>query len=178
MSYLCKKQIRLGGTEYNPGEIIPDGTVLEIRARTLKANGYIMEISQEQYSEGTGVTLYTKDEVDKMIAESVAELNSDFSSFEGTIPIQIKINEEDNSNGIMSLPVKTEELQQAISIMQLNADEGSKEIQKIEAENVLILIHAIDSRATLKNAAKKQADILNSKSENGEQSETESNGDA
>lgn len=176
MSYLCKKQIRLGGTEYNPGEIIPDGTVLEIRARTLKANGYIVEISQEQYPEGTGVTLYTKDEVDKMIAESVAELNSGLSSFEGRI--QIKINGENNSSEIMSLPVKTGELQQAISIMQLNADEGSKEIQKVEAENVLILIHAIDSRATLKNAAKKQADILNRKSENDEQSETESNGDA
>lgn len=78
---------------------------------------------------------------------------------------------------MMSLPMKPEELQKALSVMQMNAEDGSREIQKIEEENVLILIHAADSRTTIKNAAKKQADMLNSSSENEEQLE-EGNGDA
>lgn len=160
MGYLCKKQIRLGGTEYHPGETIPDGAVLENRARTLKANGYIVELQDENSCD-------------------VSPIKEDIYSFKGAIQIPIiKRNGEDGSSEMMSLPMKPEELQQALSVMQMNAEEGSREIQKIEEENVLILIHAADSRTTIKNAAKKQADILNSSSENKEMSEEEGNGDA
>ena len=44
--------------------------------------------------------------------------------------------------------------------MQLNADEGIKIITDVRSENVLILLHAADSRKTIKNAAKEQADKL------------------
>ncbi len=50
--------------------------------------------------------------------------------------------------------------------MQQNADEGSKAITTITSENVLILLHATDSRKTIKEAAKKQADNLFSSNDN------------
>lgn len=159
MVYLCKKQVRLGETEYHPGETIPDGAVLAERARTLKTNGYIQELQEGN-------------------AEEVSALKEDIYSFKGEIQIPIiKRNGEDGSSEMMSLPMKPEELQKALSVMQMNAEDGSREIQKIEEENVLILIHVADSRTTIKNAAKKQADMLNSSSENEEQLE-EGNGDA
>lgn len=42
----------------------------------------------------------------------------------------------------------------------MNVDDGVKAIAEISSENVLILLHAADSRITVKNAAKKQADKL------------------
>jgi len=44
--------------------------------------------------------------------------------------------------------------------MQMNAEDGSKEIAGVTSENVLVLLHAADSRKTIKNAAKEQAGKL------------------
>ena len=44
--------------------------------------------------------------------------------------------------------------------MQMNADEGVKVVTHVMSENVLILLHAVDGRKTIKDAAKKRADIL------------------
>ncbi len=41
--------------------------------------------------------------------------------------------------------------------MQMNAEDGVKEIAGVTSDNVLVLLHAADSRRTVKNAAKEQA---------------------
>ena len=44
--------------------------------------------------------------------------------------------------------------------MQMNAADGAAAIAGVKSENVLILLHAADSRKTIKDAAKKQADNI------------------
>ena len=54
------------------------------------------------------------------------------------------------------------EVQEVFSLLQMTANEGITAIGKIESDNVLILIHATDTRKTMQNAAKERADILSS----------------
>lgn len=46
------------------------------------------------------------------------------------------------------------------SIMQMNAEEAAKAVKDVTNENVLIVLHAADSRNTVKKAAKSQAEAL------------------
>ena len=47
MGYICAKPMNLGGTNYRPGDLIPDGAILATRVRTLKKEGYIVESKEE-----------------------------------------------------------------------------------------------------------------------------------
>ena len=58
--------------------------------------------------------------------------------------------------------VKPEQIQHTFSILQCTAEDGTKYIADITDETVLLLIHAADSRKTVKNAAKEQKDKLSS----------------
>lgn len=157
MSFVCRKPIRLNAKEYRPGEIIPDGIILPERIGKLKANGCIVESNGEVQT----VDGFTQAEVDARVAEAIeqytAELKeTELGAFEGTIPLVLKTERAE----AMSLPLLPEELQETVDIMQMNADEGAKAVANIQKENVLILLHAIDSRKTIKDAAKKQAGTL------------------
>lgn len=46
--------------------------------------------------------------------------------------------------------------------MQMNVEEATKAIEAAKSENMLIVIHACDSRAGVKKAAQKKADNLSS----------------
>lgn len=179
MSFLCKKAITLNGVVYNPGDSIPDDAILGTRVRSLKTSGCIVEPgsiaeSQKSVPEKPGA-FYTQEELEEKVAEAVQEaignikesgteiLESVPGAFEGTVIIPIKIEGESGKNAeYMALPMKSEDIAQAISIMQMNVEEGSKAISEITEENVLIALHAADSRTTIKNAAKKQVDTLTS----------------
>ena len=43
MGYVCVKPVVFGGTEFHPGDAIPDGTILGTRVRALKSSGHITE---------------------------------------------------------------------------------------------------------------------------------------
>ena len=43
MGYVCVKPVEFGGTEFHPGDAIPDGTILGTRVRALKSSGHITE---------------------------------------------------------------------------------------------------------------------------------------
>ena len=58
------------------------------------------------------------------------------------------------------ISVNLEEIQQVFAIMQMNTDEGAKVISDVTSENVLILLHAADSRKMIRNAAKERANKL------------------
>lgn len=77
-----------------------------------------------------------------------------------SVVIDIIMSADGENEQHMAVPAKPEEIQQVFSIMQLNAENGSKTIADVKSENVLILLHAADSRKTIKEAAKKQADNL------------------
>lgn len=144
MSFLCSKNLTLGGIEYRPGEIIPDGIVLESRVRTLKTAGYIKEMDEAELHEGVAEELLFP------------------SGPEGTvwIPIITDVPGEDDIAQVESLPMTESEIQLAASILQMKAEEAAKRIETVDSDNVLIFLNACDSRSTVKSAAKKQAGKL------------------
>lgn len=141
MSFLCGKNLTLGGVEYCPGEIIPDGIVLESRVRTLKTAGYIKEMDEATLSEG-------------VTEELLFPMGT-----EGTIwiPIITDVPGEEDIAQVENLPMTESEIQLSVSIMQMKADEAAKKIETVDSDNVLIFLNACDNRSTVKSAAKKQA---------------------
>lgn len=127
--------------------------------------------------------VFTQKQVDSMIAEAIedavnntivemekkqADLQQYAAELQAVPPgaldnkvlISILIEGSGENGQMMALPVEPQEIQQVFSVMQLNAEDGVKAIAGIGSENVLILLHAADSRITIKNAAKKQADKI------------------
>ena len=185
MQYLCIKQLTAGGRTYNPGNIIPDGVILRERSSKLIKNGYISKVNEE--TDENHDEMYTKEQVEKILAEAIedavnntiaemdqkqkelqeelqqtaAELKeTEDGAYMESIVIDIIIGSDGENEQHMAVMAKPEEIQQVFSIMQLNAENGSKAIADVKSENVLILLHASDSRKTIKDAAKKQADNL------------------
>ena len=93
----------------------------------------------------------------------VAELKeTEPGAYDGTILLSVK----GESDGQQTAVAATrEEIQQVFGIMQMNATEGAEAITRVKSENVLILLHAADTRKTIKDAAKKQADNIFSTSD-------------
>lgn len=171
MRYLCTKQLTAGGETYYPGEIIPDGVILPERSGKLLRSGYISEVSEESWqTPATGTeTLFTKEEVATMIAKAVEEVEQKYSdeiakleemedgTYAAAVTITVKGDSDDQN---VDVPATPEEIQRSFAILQMNAEEGVKAIADVKSENVLIIVHAIDNRKTVKEAAKKQADNL------------------
>ena len=63
---------------------------------------------------------------------------------------------------VMGVPLNIGEIQEVFSIMQMNVEEAMKAIEATKSENMLIVIHACDSRAGVKKAAQKKAGNLSS----------------
>lgn len=63
---------------------------------------------------------------------------------------------------VMGVPLNIGEIQEVFSIMQMNVEEATKAIEAAKSENMLIVIHACDSRAGVKKAAQKKAGNLSS----------------
>lgn len=86
------------------------------------------------------------------------------SNAEGESPVEnaIQITVKGSSDGELTTVISAtpEEIQRVFFVMQQSAEEAVKAISEIQSDNVLILIHAADSRKTVKNAAKEQADKL------------------
>lgn len=181
MQYLCEKQLTAGGVTYHPGEIIPDGVILPKRSSKLIGSGYISEFNLEVPEDsGTGrVKVFTEKEVEAMIADAVAEVEKSHEerivelqgyvaelqetepgTYEETIQISVKSATDGENEQITAIPAKPEEIQQVFRIMQMNATDGAEAIAGVKSENVLILLHAADTRKTIKDAAQKQADNI------------------
>ena len=181
MQYLCLKQLTVGKTTYHLGDTIPDDVILPARSEKLIRSGYISKLDEEtEYSKNES-GLFTQEQVDKMIAEAIVSMKQKeeelqqvvadlkkckLTENDGTISVSVKKESDEEKEQIAIILVTPDEIQQVFSIMQQNADEGSKAIAAIQSENVLILLHAADSRKTIKEAAKKQVDNLFSSNDN------------
>ncbi len=181
MQYLCLKQLTVGKITYHLGDTIPDDVILPARSEKLIRSGYISKLDEEtQYSKNES-GLFTQEQVDKMIAEAIVSMKQKeeelqqvvadlkkckLAENDGTISVSVKKESDGVKEQIAIILVTPDEIQQVFSIMQQNADEGSKAIAAIQSENVLILLHAADSRKTIKEAAKKQVDNLFSSNDN------------
>lgn len=139
MSYICRKTLTISGVLYNPGDIIEDGVILPDRIRSLKTIGMISEMGD-----------YSDIPVAKPSVVSVSEDTN-------TIDISVKV-----EKGNIELPMTADEIKKVFSVLQMNNTDSVNSIKEIESENVLILIHAIDGRKSVQNAAKERAGIINS----------------
>lgn len=169
----------IGGKEYKIGSPTKEGAaalytpeeVDKIVADAIAAAMEEMEVWQkeskkvisemEQEKAGLQQTVVEMEREREELRQAAAGLqDAGFSSFDGAIQIPVK-GESDGENGqVMVIPASPEELQEFFSIVQLNAEEGAKAIAEVKSENVLILLHAADSRKTIKNAAKERAGNL------------------
>lgn len=61
---------------------------------------------------------------------------------------------------VLSIPLTEGEIQHVFSIMQMTADKAIAAMEDIGSEDVLIVLHASDSRSAVKKAAKKRAEQL------------------
>lgn len=171
--YVCMKPLKFGDKTYFPGEVIPEGVILPERVGKLVNSNFIAEgeISKEVFKDSDGKTLYTESEVIEKVqlavneaianqpAEEVVAAGENQYSESIIIPVE-KEKRADGTSEVIQLVVSPEEVQQTFGIMQMNADDASKEIAEVTSENVLILLHASDSRKTIENAVKKRIELL------------------
>ena len=130
MTLIAKKPCSFGGRNFFIDEEIPESLVADVKLQ-----------------EKLGVIAIVMDGIPGK-TEGEAE--------ESAVPVTVYGNGDFDT----ALLLSPEEINQVFSIMQSNADEGAKAITDVNSENVLILLHAADSRQKIKNAAKKQADNL------------------
>lgn len=186
MRLIANKPCSFGGRKFYIGNEIPENLVAD--AKLQEKMGVITIVNDNMgVSGGQSGTLFTQEQVDKMLAEAIEEaVNNTITEMEQkqkelqevlqqsaaerkevdseilmeTVMIDIVVDSDGENEQHMTVWAKSEEIQQVFSIMQLNVDEGAKAIADVKSENVLILLHAADSRKTVKNAAKEQADKL------------------
>ncbi len=171
MKLIANKPCSFGGQQFYIGGEIPAELVAD--AKMQERLGVITIVNDDVGVLGGQLdTLFTQEQVDKMIAEAVAEskinvplgelaaVEIETGAYEGKIIISVKGPSEGENEMITAVPVSPEEIQQVFFIMQLSAEEGVNAISEVQSENVLILIHAVDSRKTVKAAARQRANKL------------------
>lgn len=181
MKLIAKKPCSFGGRQFYIGDEIPANLVADAKMQE-KMEVIVIVNDMERVSGGESGTFFTQEQLDKMVAEAVDEavnntvlemeqkqkelqeaacvLQEEGFLSEGTVIIPVKKDSDGDSEQQMAVSATPEEIRQVFSIMQMNADEGAKAVANIMGENVLILLHAADGRKTIKDAAKKRADIL------------------
>ena len=179
MRLIAKKPCSFGGRQFYIGDEIPENLVTD--ARVQEKMGVITIVN-----DGTGGPgeqsgpLFTQEQTDRMIAEAVNSALLEMEKKQGTLPpetgilmeaegtgvfegtIPIAVMEEESGEAVqgMAVPTTPEEIRKGFSILQMNAEEGARAIAEVTDENVLILLHAADSRKTVRDAARKQADRI------------------
>lgn len=133
MSYICRKALSLGGVTYQPGDAIPDGAVLPSRVRSLTSCGYIVE------------------QTDEPAAGAAAPAGENSGSV-----LYVPIKGDDD----LAVPIPVDGAAFIFALQQSTADEAAAMVQDVEDGNVLILIHATDSRKSVRAAAKARAAAL------------------
>lgn len=184
MKLIAKKPCSFCGNKYYIGDEIPKDLVTDPNKQERLGVITIVNTddgkSGERVPAGQSGTLFTQDQVDSMIADAVeaataeiqknlAELHeagttyvemSDTASraYEDTIMITVDGKNEQS----IAVLATADEISAVFTIMQMSVDDGAKAIERVKSENVLILLHAADSRKGIKTAAKERAGQLSS----------------
>lgn len=165
MKLIAQRPCVFGGRKFYKGQEVPlelvDDIYVQAKRKTLVVS---YEDSEIQVSGGQSGTFFTQEQVDNMIAAAVGELKSFNEDVDAVVMIAVEGSSDEQQ---MAVPATPEEIQQVFSIMQMTAENGAKAITEVNSENVLILLHAADSRKTVKEAAKKRADTLFDETEHG-----------
>ncbi len=182
MKLIAKKPCSFGGKKFFIGEEVPVNLVANPALQEKLGVIAIDESKDKKAPVGIAGT-FTQEQVNSMVAEAVAKAvtetekkrdeqlaelqkytaeleETEPGAYDGTTQIVIKGVSEGENEQLTTILVRAGEIRQVFAIMQMSAEEGAKEIAEVKSENVLILLHATDSRKTIKNAAKEQADKL------------------
>ena len=186
MRLIAKKPCSFGGRQFYIGDEIPENLVADTKRQ--EEYGVITIVNDSEGGSGAqSGSLFTQEQVEEMIAEAVDEaVNNTVLEMERkqkelqdaagvlqaggffpecTVIIPVKGESDGGNEQQTAVTVTPEEIQQVFGIMQMNATEGAEAITRVKSENVLILLHAADTRKTIKDAAKKQADNIFSTSD-------------
>lgn len=138
MKLVAKKPCSFGGRKFFIDQEIPSELVAEPAVQ-----------------ERLGVIAVVKEE-EGLLAEELM----DTAAFDGKVIVPVANKENGDEAEMMSIPLTGEEAQDVFTILQMNVTEAEKAINEVDEENVLIVLHACDSRSGVKKAAKNRADIL------------------
>lgn len=133
--YLCTKAMTLGGVEFHPGQEIPAEAVLPGRVRALTRQGYIAP------ADG--------------VATPVAAVAPVEPTTATVVPLTIIRDDES-----FTIEAKPESVALAVTALQITAEKAGEIIAETTDEDALLIIHALDSRKTVKAAAQERAKKL------------------
>lgn len=153
MRLIAKKPCSYGGKKFFIGDEIPAELVVNIERE--EKLGVISIANDEAGVPEQSGALYSQEQVDEMIQSAVAELKP-FDSDNAGFTVTVK-GEGDN---VTAVSCSAEDIQSVVDVLQMNADDGAKAVASVKSDSVLILLHALDTRATVKKAAQKQHDTL------------------
>ncbi len=173
MRLIAKKPCSYGGKKFFIGDEIPAELVVNIERE--EKLGVISAVNDEAGVPEQSGALYSQEQVDEMIADAVANAGKVFTQEQVDEMIQSAVAELepfDSDNAGFTVTVKgegdnvtavscsAEDIQSVVDVLQMNADDGAKAVTSVQSDSVLILLHALDTRATVKKAAQKQHDTL------------------
>ena len=173
MRLIAKKPCSYGGKKFFIGDEIPAELVVNIERE--EKLGVISAANDEAGVPEQSGALYSQEQVDKMIADAVANADKGFTQEQVDEMIQSAVAELkpfDSDNAGLTVTVKgeggnvtavscsAEDVQSVVDVLQMNAEDGAKAVASVKSDSVLILLHALDTRATVKKAAQKQHDTL------------------
>lgn len=173
MKLIAKKRCSYGGRKFFAGDEIPADIVLNVERE--EKLGVISIANDEAGVPEQSGALYSQEQVDKMMADAVANASKGFTQEQVDEMIQSAVAELkpfDSDNAGFTVTVKgegdnvtavscsAEDIQSVVDVLQMNADDGAKAVANVQSDSVLILLHALDTRATVKKAAQKQHDTL------------------
>lgn len=173
MRLIAKKPCSYGGKKFFIGDEIPAELVVNIERE--EKLGVISAANDEAGVPEQSGALYSQEQVDKMIADAVANADKGFTQEQVDEMIQSAVAELkpfDSDNAGFTVAVKgeggnvtavscsAEDVQSVVDVLQMNAEDGAKAVASVKSDSVLILLHALDTRATVKKGAQKQHDTL------------------
>ena len=138
MRLIARRPCSFGGKKYFIGDEVPAEDVINPTVQ-----------------EDQGTLAIVKDE------QGVLETAGD-----GKVAIPVIRNGEGDIADMLSIPLTEGEVQHVFAIMQMTADKAAEAMEDVDSEEVLIVLHAADSRSGVKKAAKKRAEQLSSINQN------------
>lgn len=173
MRLIAKKPCSYGGKKFFIGDEIPAELVVNIERE--EKLGVISAANDEAGVPEQSGALYSQAQVDEMIADAVANADKGFTQEQvdemvKSAVAELKPFDSDNAgftvtvkgegDNVTAVSCSTEDIQSVVDVLQMNADDGAKAVASVQSDSVLILLHALDTRATVKKAAQKQHDTL------------------
>lgn len=131
-TYTCTKPATFAGVKYLPGDPVPAEAIPADRVGAVIRLGLIAETQQDAQTQQTQQP----------------------AGIVFTIPIKTGDGEVEN------MEVNPETVAEAVSVLQMTADDAAKHIANMIDTTALIVIDACDSRKTVKNAAAGRAVAL------------------